>query len=488
MTTRHRSHRSSPHLHSPEQHPHASTELPVLPNGDGDDLVDLVVVVRSWGLPIAVAMVVGALVGWYWAGQVPLWYESEATVLVGPVVPNSDLLEGTADLARTYGEIVESDSVIALAAEDAGLNAGDVAVSAQAGRGSATLTIRVRTPSGTTSPLMTSRLVDELRDIVADNRALVPASSWGTVQSADDATAGAQPVTSFPIGASITVIDDGARATKTSLDPAQGAVLGALASGLLVVVVALTVESRRRARSRSGFRAGVVCDDLGTILGPPVLGGLLRSPRWRTIARDQRARTAIQPAVDAVWLCAIEAAQRDGNAPVVAVIVPTASRRCLAAFWQLCDGLSSTVVVLDPTGAGVRWLSGDEELGTQRADVVVDGTSIGSVLTGDIQMGALDRRHVTVVLVPGGESLSAWWPVAQHADGVVALMPESNRTSSPLAFGVERLRRHGVPLLGVVGATRRWFGPPAALVGLIPEDAVSQDEVRPEPVERRGGI
>ncbi len=459
----------------------------MVPDGDEDDVVDLIVVVRAWGLPIAIAMVVGALVGWYWAGQVPLWYQSEATVLVGPVVPNTDLLEGTADLARTYGEILESTGVIALAAEGTGLNAGDVAVSAQAGRGSATLTIRVRTPSGTTSSLMASRLIDELRDIVADNRALVPTSSWGTVESADDAPAGAETVTSFPIGASITVLDDGARATKTSLDPAQGAVLGALASGFLVVVVALTVESRRRARSTSGIRAGLVCDNLGAILGPPALAGLLRSSRWRTIARDQRARTAIQPAVDAVWLCAIEASQRDGNAPVVVVTLPTASRTCLAAFWQLCDSLSSTVVVIDPTGAGTRWLSGQQDPGTERADVVVDGTSIGSVVTGDVEMGALDRRNLAVVLVPGGESLSVWWPVAQHADGIVALMPESNRTSSALGFGVDRLRRHGVPLLGVVVATRRWFGPPAARIGLIPVDAVAEDESRPDAVRTSRG-
>ena len=103
------------------------------------DLVDPATLIRRWALIIVAAALAGGALSAVVAGQGSGVYETSVVVLVGPVVPDSDLLEGTTDLARTYGEIVESKGVIREAAEGSGVRAGQVQVSASAGRDSATL-------------------------------------------------------------------------------------------------------------------------------------------------------------------------------------------------------------------------------------------------------------------------------------------------------------------------------------------------------------
>lgn len=430
------------------------------------DLFDPIEVSRKWWLPIALSMIVGALLGSYWAREVQVSYESEATVLVGPVVPNADLLEGTADLARTYGEVVESRGVIARAVVGTGVSASDATVSAQAGRGSATLAIRVRTPSRSMSPVITMRVVDELRKIVGDNRTLLSGPSWGTLQTADVAS-GAEPI-SFPIGAAITLLDDGDRAVRTSLSPSQGAALGAVGLGLLVCVVGITAESRRRAVRESAMLGGVFGDHLGTVPTPSFLAQALHYHRGRTIARDVRARLAIRLGVDRVWRCGTEAHDRAGRTPVVVVAVPTGSSRYLRAFWQLCDGLPTPPLVIDPTGVATRWLSGTAEEPTATdAHVVVDGATIAVLASTNADADDIGIADLAFLLVPLDESASTWWPPSQHAQGVFVVVGTSDLASSAVRVRVEQLRQLDVPVLGTLELSHRWISSPPRRIELV---------------------
>jgi hypothetical protein len=487
MTTRHQrapSHRTAQPL------PNASPTSVPLVDAESHDLLDPIEAARKWWLPIALSMIVGALVGLYWAGEVQVSYESEATVLVGPVVPNADLLEGTADLARTYGEVVESAGVIARAVVGTGVRAGDVTVSAQAGRGSATLAIRVRTPSRSMSPVITTRLIDELRDVVADNRTLLSESSWGTLDGADART-GAEPFSTFPIGAAITLLDDADRSARTSLDPSQGAALGALAAGLLTFVFGTTAESRRRVLRGSAMLSGAFGDDLGVIPSPPALADLLRYHRGRTIARDVRARMAVQLGADSVWLCATGAHDRQRRSPVVAVAVPNGSPRYLRAFWQLCDGLPTTPLVIDPTGVATRWLSRATQVpNTRPVDVVVDGATIALLASSGTDVDAVDGVDVILVLVPFDEGASTWSPLAQRADGVLVVLGPSDFASSAMRVRLDQLRRLNVPILGAAVLSRRLFSPSPQRIELVNAgrledgDGPSLDDERAEGLER----
>jgi polysaccharide biosynthesis transport protein len=69
-------------------------------------------VIRHWGWVLALAAVLAGLSGHVAASALPVSHESRVRLLVGPVTANSDEIRAAGNLARTYGELVTSESLI----------------------------------------------------------------------------------------------------------------------------------------------------------------------------------------------------------------------------------------------------------------------------------------------------------------------------------------------------------------------------------------
>ncbi|MDH3302438.1 MAG: hypothetical protein OES24_18205, partial [Acidimicrobiia bacterium] len=317
------------------------------------DLVDPIVLVRRWALIIAAAAIAGGVLTGVLVGRGPGVYETSVVVLVGPVVPDSDLLEGTTDLARTYGEILESTGVIRQAVEGSGVRVGQVDVSASAGRDSATLRVRIRTPSRNATRNVATNLVSILRELVADNRANIVNPAFGTL---DDTAAGeeapdgaAEPVDSnvnFPIGSAITLIDDGVDGvTDNSLGVAEGSLLGAMVAALLALAVALTVETRRADDPISRLVVERFGADLGRLGRLPIF-------RPATIRRPRRVVPVAKskPSELRYTAEALSVGERTGPATVVFLAAPSSHPAYLRAVIHLCGGFATPPIVIDPMG------------------------------------------------------------------------------------------------------------------------------------------
>ncbi len=441
---------------------------------------------RRWLTPLAVMALLGAVIGALITAGAARSYESQTVLLVGPVVPDRDLLEGTRDLARTYGQIVESRGLIKRAVDGTGVRSADVTVSASAGPSSALLTIRVRTPDRAATPVVARRVVESLRLLVAENRADVRIPAFGTL----DAPA-AEPVDglddgspTFPIGSALTVVDDGnGRAARRSLSPVQGAVLGAVAAALATLAVVFTLAARRRRHPAADRVAELSGAYLGILPLPPTvvtaLSAALGAARpagvtgggWVGVSSDSPARLEARLAADELL---VRAAAGAGRCSLLAV-VPRPDPAHLRAVIQLCDGFDQPPLLVDVHAVVAGWLLSGPAAGDVggRRPVIVGGRTVASLVVpppmgvgGPLApppgvdaarwIDGLRGRHATVVVLAVlDRSISAWWPWAAATAGSVAVLRPGDLDDERLLVQLDRQRMAPTPVIGGVLAARR---------------------------------
>ena len=437
------------------------------------DLVDPATLIRRWGLVIVAATMIGGALSAVLVGRGPGVYESSVVVLVGPVIPDSDLLEGTTDLARTYGEILESTGVIRQAAEGSGVRAGQVDVSASAGRDSATLRVRIRTPARKATQAVALNLVAILRELVADNRADLVNPAFGTLDDVaigdelpDSAVDPEQANVTFPIGSAITVIDDGVEGvTDKSLGVAQGGVLGALVAALLATAVALTVETRRTDDPISRLVIERFGADLGRLDRLPIFRlSAIRRPRRVVPLVKARARDLRYSAE------ALSVGERSGPSTVVFLAAPSSHPAYLRAAINLCGGFGTPPVVIDPMGVLRDFFAPPtfRRLKAERFSVAVDDVAVTELVVPDGGRAPTDTASARVaveslaagvplilVFVPVDGSIAAWLWWASVADRSVALVrPRDLGASAASAFRA-RMELTDVPIVGAIALRRK---------------------------------
>ena len=446
------------------------------------DLVDPITVLRRWGPVLVIAALVGGMLGALFGSRVQSVYEATAVVLVGPVVPDSDLLEGTTDLARTYGEIFESTEVIRRAVEGTGVTARQVDVAASAGRDSATVSVRVRTPSRDATEQIVVRLVELLREIVADNRAELNTQIWGDVDPSADPTASepGDPSAAFPIGSAITVIDDGTgRISDRSLGLAQGGLLGAMVGALVVAAIGLGVETRKADDPLSRVLADRFGSDLGRLTQLPSIRAFFMRRRWRRAVPVSKRRPQ-----DLRYIAEGTLVGPDADlSQTVFIAAPSSHPSYVRAAMQLCSGFEEAPVLIDPIGVVADQFAPPtfSRLRSERFSVMVNKRVVADL----VQPGP-DRRPVdsdsahdqvtelrgdapvVFVFVPVDSSISSWLWWASTADRSVALVrPQDLRPENAVPF-VDRVELSAVPLDGAIALSRKW------LVGRVGRVQVSE--------------
>ena len=436
--------------------------------------------IRRWGPVLAVVALVGGVVGGLLVGRGQTVFETTFVVLVGPVVPESDLLEGTTDLARTYGEIIETNGVIRQAAEGTGVAPGDVIVSASAGRASATLRVRVRTPSKEATPQVAVNLIEVLRTVVAENRADVRGGPWGVVEEAlgsaedqPDGIGGEQGgneglIESFPIGTAITVLDDGGGGVRDrSLGTARGAALGVLVAGLLGSGVALSVETRRADDPVSRSMIEWFGADLGRLGQRPILKRLVFHRRWRDAVPAIRSRQrTMQYASDSVAYGHV-----GRPSPTVVFLALPSSKRCYAlAVAQLCSRFAAPPMVVDPAGLLISELTSRPEPESYRYALVVNGRRAAEIAVPPASDTPVDLDSaflkldpfcevselvLVVASVAGSAGDWVWWAAA--CDRAVALVRSRDLRSDPASSFASRLGLTELACDGAIALSRRWW-------------------------------
>ncbi len=429
------------------------------------DLVDPITVIRRWGLVLIAAALAGGFAGAFYGGRVQSVHEATAVILVGPVVPDSDLLEGTTDLARTYGELLESTEVIRRATEETGVSAGQVEVAAAAGRDSATVSVRVRAPSRDATRQVVVNILGVLQEIVANNRAQVTGDYWGTI----DSTVDGDPADTFPIGSAITVLDDGtARITDASLGAAQGGLLGALVAAFVVTAVALGVETRRADDPLSRALVARYGADLGRLPQVPLFPAFFRRRRWgRAIVQVKRRGRDLRYTAEGTTV-----GRRAARYTTVFLAAPSSHQAYVRAAVQLCSGFENPPVLVDPTGAiGRRFAPATfVRLRSERFLVIVGDHVAAELIQPDIERRPQDPEEagrqleslcagasVVFVFVPVDSSISRWLFWATVADRCIALVRPSDLRAEEAAPFVDRIELAAVPIAGAIGLARRWL-------------------------------
>ena len=440
---------------------------------------------RRWLTPLAVMALFGAVVGAVMTAGASHSYESQTVVLVGPVVPDRDLLEGTRDLARTYGQIVESRGLIKRAVDGTGVRSADVTVSASAGPSSALLTIRVRTPDRAATPVVARRVVDALRTLVAENRADVKGAAFGTLDAPAEAPVDGldDGTPTFPIGSALTVVDDGGgRASRRSLSPVQGAALGALATGLASLSLLFTLSARRRRHPAADRVAEVTGAYVGILPLPPTaltaLPAALGAARpagitgggWVGVSSDAPARLEARLAADELL---VRTAAGSGRTSVL-VVVPRPDPAHLRAVIQLCDGFECPPLLVDVHAVVAGWLLPNPatlDVGGPRPMIVGGRTVAHLVVPPPMGVGAFPpppgvdaarwidglrgEDPTVVVLAVLDRSISSWWPWAAATAGSVAVLRPGDLDDERVMAQLERQRMAPAPVVGGVLAARR---------------------------------
>ncbi len=438
---------------------------------DGD-VVRPVLLLRRWWPLFMGAAVIGAGLGWLLDGVRGKEFESEQVVLVGALEPDADTLEAAADLARTYGEVVESRSVIERAVSGLPIEPSDVSVAASAGRGSATLTIRVRTSSRDLSPLATEAIVAELTSIVEN--------AGGQV----DPEAGTQSLGRDQI---LTVIDDGAgRAVDKSLGLELEMIMGAIAGVLFVGACALASETRRDAKSWTEAFVRSNAQPLGVIELPPTVFAFLTGRRKRAISSDDPAVHESALVVDQIESVGV----RDIGPSRVFVTAPAGDRSYIRAFVQLVAGYDATPKILDPSGkisnALLRretvvseWRYGLRVESRHVAQLIVPTNSAthpaesvedAERLIAESDNGSMvDGRSTVIVFMPANHQDPSWRYWAGACDRAVVLAREHHLGETILPPLITRVRGAQPDVCGGVFVRRRWVvGRPVAVrMGLM---------------------
>ena len=86
------------------------------------ELARYLAIIRRWWWTIVVATWAAGLVGYVTATRLPPTYESEATVLVGPVSADFETQRAAGQLVATYAEIVRSGPVVSATIQELGLS------------------------------------------------------------------------------------------------------------------------------------------------------------------------------------------------------------------------------------------------------------------------------------------------------------------------------------------------------------------------------
>lgn len=449
--------------------------------------VDLRGVLRRRWPVLAIALVVGGVLGAGVVSSLDPVHETSIEVLVGPVVPDADVLEGSTDLARTYGEIVETERVVTDAAEAAGVDPGAAQVSASAGRGSATLTITVQADSPDGVLAFGTAVVDRLTAIVAEARPPTPDPSELPVDDEGDVDTSAL----FPSGTQLVVLDDGSgNVVDRSLGVPIGAVAGAGASAMVVASLVLALEQRRRAGSSRAAVARAVGADLGELALTPAWTSLWRSGRLtvntgRSGARFSRRVREI-----------VITSPHDG--PTVVFVTALSDNddhiRCLL---QLTSAMSEPPVIVDPNhvfaddmpvdylmrGFIQQLRLGHREMARivapRRDQLVAARTPDGARRICETLGGS---ASAVLVFLPAGHRHVGWQGWAAAADHAVVLtVPRDVEVVEELQSLADRVRAVQPRLLGAVRARR-----PLVLgkVSRVRPTAAAQHEITPAPAGR----
>ena len=222
---------------------------------------------RRWSAFLLLAGAFGALVGVGAVDRLDPSYEVTFGVLVGPLEADADLLEGSADLARTYGEVLESRETIRAVAAELGVPAATIEVAATSAAGSSLLDVRVRSQQPEVSRQLPAALFEELQATIEAGR------------SSDD-PAVTQPGSGPISGTTIVAVGaDQPSVTDRSVPRWHGTIGGAASAMMLAATFALAVDRRRRALSTT--MDGFV--DLGDLAIVPI-----RAPRGVNNCAPQR--------------------------------------------------------------------------------------------------------------------------------------------------------------------------------------------------------
>lgn len=404
---------------------------------------------RRWWPAFGLAVIIGATAGYVTGDLEGQIYESEVVVLVGPVVPDVDTLEGAADLARTYGEVVESRSVIEGAVADLPVDPGVVDVAASAGRGSATMTIRVRTPSRDLTPAVTTAVVDSLAEIVGE----------ATPRSGTSAGIA---------GATLTVIDDGGgRASEVSLGPKLGMAMGVVAAMLVTAACSFAVETRRNVRPWSEALADGTGASLGFVETAPVALALLTGRHRRGIAVDSGAQHQAESASDLLHGAAGESALPRRLFVTAISADPDGSR----GFLQLVAALDRPPTILDPGRLIADLLEQHDRIepdwryrlhvGRREIAQLVVPTADPADVEVPEDVEGLIRAHVSadddaVVFLPVDRG-GVWQHWAAQCDCAVVLVRERHLGQDALPELLTRLRSVQPDVRGGILIRRRWL-------------------------------
>ena len=444
-----------------------------------DDVVDHPsVLVRRWWPLVAVGALAGALLGaMISARQPPIW-ETRVQVLVGPVVADVDALEGAADLARTYGEVVQSRSVIEEATEGLGVEPSTVSVAASAGRASPTLSIRVRTPEREATPVVAQAVVDALRSTVAGSGA------GGLLQT--------EP--------SLTVIDDGGgTAENQALGIELSVPLGVLAGVVLAVAAAMALEARRGASAWNSVVSDHFGRDLGILESAPALPAYVTHRYGRVIAGDQRP---VHRARLVAELFASSVPERtragDGGADDPAVLfvgAPSGDRLRVQALLQLVAAFEPPPVLVDPDQVVSRAVGARNPAAAPlRHDLHVRGHRIALLAdTSDRRLRDVESTDdvrrlcrelagpagTVVAFAPVDHRVPAWRHWAAAADVSLALLSAGDLDHEALRRMSTMLHAVGTPLLGGLHVRRRHVAGRSRTVAVSHDDVgVRRDEDR----------
>lgn len=428
---------------------------------------------RQWWWALLGSFVVGAVLGAGVIQQTPPAFTTTIEVLVGPVVADARTIEGSADLARTFGEVVESRRVRSAAVAGFDVDPDDVVVSAEAGRGSSTLTIEVQTTSGEHTAAIALGVVDALRDIVVDGRPTVRDLD-GLPE--DDLIALEQVL--FPSGTEIVVIDDGGgEVSDQSLGGLIGAVFGGLAATMVAASAVLALERRRQHDPSIAVVEATLGADLGRLELAPWVSGLFRRHRGLSVA----ARAiATRPTLG------LDLRPSDEHATIVFVTTRTDHRSYVEALLQLALVLDDPPLIIDPDNTIARHESNPllrgvvyelRAQGALDAHLVVPRREWALLARTPQSVRQLCRsvegdHSVVLVCVPAGDGHPNWRPWAAGADHAIVLARPRD-LQQHLQRVAAQVRAVQPSVLGGVRIHRPWFlGGAARRVGFEPRSRV----------------
>lgn len=438
------------------------------------DSIQLVPMLRKWWWVLLAAFTGGVFMGVGLVSQSAPAYSTTVEILVGPVVADARTIEGSADLARTFGEVVESRRVRAEAVDGLEVDPDTVVVSAEAGRGSSTLTIDVQTPSGEFTPQIALGVVEALRSIVDEGRPSI--SDLGVLTPEDEA---ALDELLFPSGSEIVVIDDGGGvAADQSLGPEVGGVLGGLAVTLVVSAAVLALEMRRQHDPSIAIVEATLGADLGRLELAPLVSMLFRRHRGLTVAAHA---IATRPTLG----LDLGDAARD-EATIVFVTTRADHRSYVEALLQLALVLDDPPLIIDPDNTIARHEANPllrgviyelRAQGALDAHLVVPRREWALLARTPQAVRQLCRsvqgdHSVVFVCVPAGDGHPNWRPWAAGADHALVLARPRD-LQQHLRRVASQVRAVQPSMLGGVRINRPWLrGGAARRVGFEPRARV----------------